>query len=162
PEDRFERIEKMASALREAVAASLPIDARDTTSLAPVDTIIDSFPPLPTMPIPYHSLLLSYSRQDHVFVKRLYKDLQAQNMHCWFAPHDLQPGTRIFKGVDEAIHLHDKLLLILSRHALASSWVELEVDSALQKEKKSGQRVLFPLRLDNSVLESDAGWARML
>ncbi len=127
------------------------------------ETQIEYLPSLLThRPIEYHSLFISYASQDQAIAKRLHADLRKKDVPCWFAPHDLQPGTLIFKGIDEAIHLHDKLLLILSQHAVTSSWVELEVHSALQKEKKSGQRVLFPLRLDNTILESETSWARML
>jgi len=50
----------------------------------------------------------------------------------------------------------------LSRHAIESRWIEREVDAALHQEIERGQDVLFPIRLDNAILESNAGWATRL
>jgi TIR domain len=66
------------------------------------------------------------------------------------------------RGTEEAIHLHEKLLLILSKDAVNSSWVQQEVETALYKEVTSGQEILFSIRLDNTVLESNTLWARRL
>ncbi len=95
------------------------------------DTFIDYLPSLLTIPIQYHSLFLSHSHHDHSFTKRLYDDLQNHGVRCWFAPHDLRSGTPIVRSIEEAIHLHEKLLLILSHHAVNSPWVQQEVEAAL-------------------------------
>jgi hypothetical protein len=58
------------------------------------------------------------------------------------------------RGIEEAIHLHEKLLLILSHHAVNSPWVQQEVEAAWYKEATTGQEILFPIRLDNTVLSS--------
>ncbi len=126
------------------------------------DTFIDYLPSLLTIPIRYHSLFLSYSHRDQSFTNQLYNDLQRQGVRCWFAPHDLHAGTPIVRGIEEAIHLHEKLLLILSQHAIRSNWVQQEVEVALYKEVTTGQEILFPIRLDNTVLESNATWAKRL
>ncbi len=121
---------------------------------------------LPSLLIPrsiqYCSLFISYAHQDETVAKRLYTDLHKKDVPCWFAPHDLRPGTPLLRGIEEAIHVQDKFLLILSKHAVNSAWVEREVDAALHQEIKRGKDVLFPIRLDNAVLESRAGWARRL
>ena len=80
-------------------------------------------------------------------------------MRCWFAPEDLKWGERIRTGIDEAIRLHDKLLLILSKSSVASGWVEREVKTALAKERKEKRTVLFPVRVDKAVFESPFDWA---
>lgn len=95
----------------------------------------------------------------YTFAKRLYADLQNHNVRCWFAPEDLKWGEPIRTGIDEAIRLHDKLLLILSKHSVASGWVEHEVKTALAKERKEKRVVLFPVRLDKAVLDSPLFWA---
>jgi TIR domain len=65
-------------------------------------------------------------------------------------------------SITHVIYLQDKFLLILSEHAVKSAWIEREVDAALHLEVKRGQGVLFPIRLDNMVLESNAHWATRL
>jgi hypothetical protein len=127
------------------------------------ETQIDYLPSLLTpRPIQYHSLFISYTHKDEAIAKRLYTDLRKNDVPCWFAPHDLRPGTPIVRGIEEAIHLYDKLLLILSKNAVASNWVQQEVETALYKGATTGQEILFPIRLDNTILEIDTLWAKRL
>ena len=41
-------------------------------------------------PFQYFSCFISYSTHDQEFADRLYADLQAKGVRCWFAPHDIQ------------------------------------------------------------------------
>jgi TIR domain len=71
-------------------------------------------------------------------------------------------GAKIIDAIDEAIRLRDKVLLILSEGAIASDWVEGEVTRALDEERTRKQVVLFPVRLDDAVMQTSEGWARLL
>lgn len=97
--------------------------------------------------IEFYSCFISYSTKDQEFAERLYADLQANNVRCWFAPHDIQGGKKIHEQIDEAIRLHDKLLLILSPDSIKSAWVETEISKARKREVRDERRVLFPVRL---------------
>jgi hypothetical protein len=111
----------------------------------------------------FYSCFISYSSDDQEFAGRLHGDLQARGVRCWFAPHDLPIGARIRPAIDESIRLHDKLLLILSETSASSQWVEQEVETALAKERESeGKTVLFPVRIDDSVMEIKSGWPALL
>jgi hypothetical protein len=46
---------------------------------------------------------------------------------------------------------HDKVLLVLSRSSVRSSWVDLEIQKAFDLESARKSTVLFPLRLDDAV-----------
>lgn len=72
---------------------------------------------------------------------------------------DLKIGDRIRPAIHDAIRLHDKLLLILSEHSVGSRWVEDEVERALDRENAEDSTILFPIRLDDAVMNVDAGWA---
>jgi len=106
----------------------------------------------------YYSCFISYSNIDEDFAKRLHADLQAEGVRCWFAPEDLKIGQKIRTGIDEAIKVHDKLLLILSESSVKSSWVEKEVETAFEKERRENKVVLFPVRVDDSVMETEVAW----
>jgi hypothetical protein len=108
--------------------------------------------------------MLSWGRRskDQASAERLHADLQAQGVRCWFAPHDLPIGAKILDALDEAIRLRDKVLLILSKGAIASDWVEGEVTRALDEERERKRPLLFPIRLDDAVLETKEAWARLL
>ena len=114
--------------------------------------------------VEFYSCFISHSNKDIEFAERLHMDLQQKGVRCWFANEDLRIGDKFRPRIDEAIRLHDKLLLILSEDAVNSPWVEDEVESALEKERKAKERgeertVLFPIRLDSAVEETDAAWA---
>jgi TIR domain len=98
--------------------------------------------------IEYYSCFISYSTKDQAFAERLYADLQNKGVRCWFAPHDIQAGKKIHEQIDEAIRLHDRLLLILSEHSLNNSpWVATEISKARKREVREKRRMLFPVRL---------------
>ena len=110
----------------------------------------------------YHSCFISYASENEDFARRLHNDLQESGIRCWFAPEDMKTGDRLRYAIDQAIHLQDQLLLILSEHAVASPWVEQEVETALEKEDQEGRTVLLPIRIDQAVMESQYGWAAHL
>ena len=111
----------------------------------------------------FYSCFISYSSKDKEFAERLHADLQAKGVRVWFAPHDLPIGARIRPSIDESIRLHDKLLLVLSETSVGSQWVEQEVETALARERgPSGGTVLFPIRIDEAVMRSEAGWPALI
>lgn len=98
-------------------------------------------------PIDLYSCFISYSTHDQEFAERLYADLQAKGVRCWFAPEEMKGGRKLHEQIDEAIRLHDKLLLILSEHSMNSSWVKTEIANAREREKREGKQLLFPITL---------------
>ncbi len=71
-------------------------------------------------------------------------------------------GDKVRTRIDEAIHLQEKLLLLLSENAVVSNWVEVEVEAALDKEQRQQREVLFPVRLDDAVMHTSQAWAKQL
>ena len=95
----------------------------------------------------FYSCFISYSSRDQAFADRLYADLQSKGVRCWFAPHHAKAGKKLHEQIDDAIRLHDKLLLILSEDSMNSEWVRTEISKARQREKRDRRRVLFPISL---------------
>jgi hypothetical protein len=95
----------------------------------------------------FHSCFISYSTIDQDFADRLYTDLQARGVRCWFAPHDIQGGRKIHQQIDEAILIYDKLLLVLSDASMSSSWVKTEIANARAREHQQDRQMLFPIAL---------------
>ena len=98
-------------------------------------------------PIEFYSCFISYSTKDQEFADRLHEGLQGKGVRCWFAPHDVQAGKKLHEQIDAAIRLHDKLLLILSKHSMNSEWVKTEIFNAREREVAEKKRKLFPVRL---------------
>lgn len=125
------------------------------------DAVIEYIPSLINSidPLQFYSCFISHSSKDLNFAGRLYADLQSEGVHCWFAPEDLKIGDRFRDRIDESIRLHDKLLLILSEHSVSSPWVSDEVEAAIEREHREGRTVLFPIKIDEAVMESEQAWA---
>jgi len=109
-------------------------------------------------PVQYHSLFISYSSADDMLARRLYADLQANGVRCWITCEDRNIDDKTRLRIDEAVHLQSRLLLLLSRHTIASAWVEEEVEAALEKEQRQQREVLFLARLDESVMQTTQAW----
>lgn len=119
-------------------------------------------------PIEFYSCFVSHSSVDAVIAKRINDDLRRNGIKSWYAPEDFKIGDRLRLRIDESIKLHDKLLLILSAASVRSAWVETEVETALEHERRRTQEnrpgmppatILFPITIDDAVFAMEAGWA---
>ena len=103
---------------------------------------------------------ISYSSQDQDFAERLHTELQGKGVRCWFAPEDLKISDRFQDRIEETLRVYDVLMVVLSANSVSSDWVEQEVQAAREKERREpGRTVLFPIRLDDAVMETDRAWA---
>jgi uncharacterized protein YjbI with pentapeptide repeats len=110
-------------------------------------------------PIEFYSCFISYTTKDQPFADRLYADLRQKGVRCWLATEDLKIGDKFRTRINDAIRLHDKLIVVLSDQSVQSTWVEEEVEAAFEKERTNGATVLFPIRLDDAVMERNEAWA---
>jgi hypothetical protein len=97
--------------------------------------------------VEYYSCFISYSTHDQAFAERLHADLQAKGVSCWFAPEDIAGGKKLYEQIDQAVRVHDKLLLVLSEHSIGSEWVMTEIRRTRKAELRDGRQRLFPIRL---------------
>ena len=97
--------------------------------------------------IQLYSCFISHSTKDEAFARRLYADLQAEGVRCWYAPEEMKGGAKLHTQINEAIRLHDKLVLILSEHSMNSDWVTHEVRRTRKHEKAEGKQKLFPISI---------------
>lgn len=111
------------------------------------DTFITYAKSLVGSAIEFYSCFISYSTKDQEFADRLYSDLQARGVRCWFAPHDVQGGRKLHDQIDEAIRFYDKLLLVLSDSSMNSNWVKTEIANARDREEKQKRQMLFPITI---------------
>ena len=110
-------------------------------------------------PSQYYSCFVSCSFSDEEFANRLVTDLQNVGVRCWFAPQDLKAGDDIRVSLDSAIAAADKVLLVLSKHSVGSKWVRREVEKAIEKERTTGKTIVFPVRVDDAILQTSDPWA---
>jgi hypothetical protein len=128
------------------------------------DNFIEFMRSLTGKAIEFNSCFISYSTKDQKFAARLHADLQDNGVRCWFAPHNIQGGEHTIDQIDQAIRVHERLLLILSPDSMKSKWVETEIVKARSREAAEKKRVLFPVGLapfdairDWKCFDSDTG-----
>jgi uncharacterized protein YjbI with pentapeptide repeats len=126
------------------------------------ESLINYLPSLMEQAIQTYSCFISFSAKNQDFADRLYADLQNNGIRCWFAPLDLRIGEDILHGIDQAIRVREKVVLILSEESIASGWVQDEVTTAFEEERKRKETVLFPIRIDDAVMDAAEPWAAKL
>ena len=94
-------------------------------------------------------LFISYSHADAAFVDQLEVALNAQGIRFWRDIHDAKSG-RLERQIEQAIRHNPTVLLVLSKNAMQSDWVQSEVRQARGLEKELGRDVLCPVALDES------------
>jgi hypothetical protein len=109
--------------------------------------------------IEFYSCFISYSSHDQTFAERLYADLRAKNLRCWFAPEDLKIGDHFQERIEESIRLFDKVMIVLSEASVRSHWVEREVNAAREREDRESRTILFPISIDDAVMNAPQPWA---
>jgi hypothetical protein len=107
----------------------------------------------------FYSSFISYSSHDEAFAERLHADLVAKTLRCWFAPEDLKIGDRFQEQIEQSIRLFDKVMIVLSAASVQSRWVEREVSAAREHEDRENRRILFPIRIDDAVMDAPQPWA---
>lgn len=106
----------------------------------------------------YTSCFISYTSKDESFAHKLFSDLQEQGMRCWVVTEQMRKKERHYPIFDAALNLHDKHILIVSENSLDRNWIEDEIKISLEKEEATGQSLLIPLVLDDSVKFSEKPW----
>jgi hypothetical protein len=115
--------------------------------------------PISTTERQHSSYFISYSSKDLDFAERLNADLRAKGLRLWFAPEDLKIGDRFQERIEESIRSYEKFMIILSKASVQSPWVEREVNVARELEDEEKRTVLFPIRIDDEVMNTPDAWA---
>ena len=126
------------------------------------EIIIQNMALLTEKGLSHQSCFISHSSKDREFAEKLYSDLQNTGVRCWFASEDLKIGDKTWDSIYHYIRMRDKVLLILSENSISSDWVENEVNAALSEENKRKKPILFPIRVDAAILDSDQAWAEYI
>lgn len=123
------------------------------------EIVIEHLPEFFKSRLGFPSSFISYSGKDQEFADQLYADLQNKGVRCWFAPEDLKIGDPFRQRIDEAIRAQNRLLIVLSEYSVQSAWVEKEVETAFEEERRRKIKILFPITIDGAVMTTSQAWA---
>src|SRR6476646_6289354 len=113
------------------------------------DSFIEKIRSLVGTAVEFYSCFISHSGKDQEFADRLFADLQQEGVRCWYAPHHVQAGKKLYEQIDDAIRSTERLLLILSPESINSEWVKTEIARA-RKRESTDKKILLPIRLNIS------------
>lgn len=109
----------------------------------------------------HYSCFISYSHEDSEFADAIYGALREHKIRCWLDKHAMQPGSNIYDEIARGIQTSDRMLLVCSEHSLTSWWVDSELTSIFDKERRLSQEtkknvaLVVPLDLDGFMFSSD-------
>ena len=95
------------------------------------DAIITYARSLVTEPLQFYACFISYASSDQAFADRLYADLQAKGVRCWYFPETSVMGRKLWEDIDRSIRVYDKLVVICSERSLNSPAVIEEIERTL-------------------------------
>jgi TIR domain len=99
-------------------------------------------------------LFISYSHRDLNFVRRLSEDLRHYGYEVWLDEREIQVGQSIARSIRKGIERSDFFLLVISEPSNQSTWVQHELDAALQAEIRGELRGVLPLLREQAKLPS--------
>jgi hypothetical protein len=82
------------------------------------------------------NIFISYSRREVPFVNNLVDDLEDNGFNVWLDYRSLIPGSPWAEQLDKGIAESDVILLVVSKAAMASKYVEMEWQQVIQLEKR--------------------------
>jgi len=92
-------------------------------------------------------VFISYASPDAAVAQTVCSALETAGFPCWIAPRDVVPGTLYADGIIRAITDSTILVVILSKHAVASAHVGKELERASSK-----RHPIIALRTDTTPL----------
>ena len=123
------------------------------------ENLIDYLPSLTTNALEFYGCFISVSEADYIFAEKLWSNLKQIGVPCYLCKEDMRMGHDMYKSIDHAINMYEKVVVVCSENSLNSPAVLREIERALQKEDKLMRQgepyeVLFPIRLDDYVLSN--------
>jgi TolB-like protein len=96
---------------------------------------------------PFEDVFVSYASDDAAVANDIVAALERNGLQCWIAPRDVPPGALYADVIIRAINSTKVLVLVLSRHSVASSHVGKEIERASAKK-----RPIIAMRTDTTPL----------
>jgi len=100
------------------------------------------------------SCFISYAHEDRLFATRLHEDLTEIGVRCWLDAQELRIGDSLIDSIESGLRVSDRMVAVVSSHALGSDWLATELKLALELEKHRSSKVILPVRLDDAIFQA--------
>lgn len=97
---------------------------------------------------PIH-IFVSHSHEDDAWCREFVRALRAAGADVWYDEHNLGYGT-LGDVIEAELRKRPVFIVILSRPAVASRWVQREVDAAIRLQDQHHERVILPVMAEKS------------
>jgi hypothetical protein len=112
-------------------------------------------------PVRFASCFISHAHCDASFAVRLHDSLVSRGVTCWLDERSVHAGEIVYDAIAEGIRLSERVVLCASEEALTSWWVDNELQTLFEKERRIMQRekrkksLLIPILLDDYLLSDE-------
>lgn len=97
-----------------------------------------------------HKVFISYSSENLNEATAVRRSLEDNGITCWMALRDVNPGDEFGNLIDDAIMCAPIVVVIFSKSAALSKWVNSEISVAYEENK-----VIIPYRIDTTPLKGN-------
>ena len=94
-------------------------------------------------------IFLSHSSTDKNIVRKMNKALESQGYKTWLDENDILIGDSITNEIGKGLKEADVVLVFLSKHSVASSWVSTEWQTKFFNQVNKGEVYILPLLIEN-------------
>ncbi len=94
-------------------------------------------------------VFISHSSADKRFVERLVADLAARQIPVWYDKLDLRIGESIPGSINKGLADSKYFAIVLSKAAIASKWVQEELNAATMTQVARGGTFLLPILIED-------------
>jgi hypothetical protein len=95
------------------------------------------------------TVFISYSREDSKFVDALAEKLKADDISVW-SDRDLVAGSNWRDEIASAMQDAKFVIFVVSQNSMKSSWQNMEIGMALQRQHESRDQFIIPVLLGSS------------
>ena len=97
----------------------------------------------------HHRIFVSYAHADKSVALRLHKRLTESGLKAWIDVAEIQPGESLIERIAAALESVDCVVALLSKHSIASQWVQKELSIATTMEVSGRRMIVVPIMLDD-------------
>lgn len=100
--------------------------------------------------LPAQGVYLSYASLDRALARRIAQDLRTTGVDVWLDEWEIRVGDSIAGRIQEGLERAAFVVVLLTRHSIASGWVEKEWRSKLDLEARERRVAILPVRGDEA------------